>query len=118
MLTDPSSSNFSSGGASFLHLLDTFLFDVSGGSSRNLTSGMNGIYSTYSATMACGGIYVVMYSIMGITKGVLVPYYETIIVLEIEMTILFEKSPWLLQLQTQQLNVLRCNRMNETSTQI
>ena len=56
--------------------------------------------------MATDGTYATISSIMGIVEGVLTPNSKTVLVLEIEMTILYEKLPRLFELQTQQLNLL------------
>ena len=95
------SSSAGGGVVSLLRVLYRFLFDVPGGYGRNLTSGMNGACLVSSATMDDSGTNAVMYPIMGVVEGVSTPDYETMLVLEIEMTILYEKSPQLLQLQTQ-----------------
>ena len=67
---------------------------------------MNEICSSSSATTTYAGTYATMYSIMGIIEGVSALDYETIIVLEIDMTILCKTSPRLFELQTQHLNLL------------
>ena len=43
--------------------------------------------------MATNGTYATISSIMGIVEGVSMPNSKTVLVLEIEMTILYEKSP-------------------------
>ena len=57
--------------------------------------------TTSSTTITDGGTNAAMSSIMGVGEGVLTPDSTMVLVLEIEMTILYEKSPRLLQLQTQ-----------------
>ena len=93
MVAEPGSSLSSGGGVSFLWLLDHFLFDVRGGSGRNLTLGMNGICSASSKTTSCNGTYAAVSSIMGVGEGVATPYSATVFVLEIDMTILYGNSP-------------------------
>ena len=93
MLTELGSSASGSGGASFLRLPYHFLFDVLGGSGPNLNSRTNGIYSASSATMVGGGTNATVSSIMGIVEGVLTLDFVTMLLLDIQMTILCEKSP-------------------------
>ena len=76
------SSNFGGGAATFLQLLDYFLFNVLGGFNHNLTSGMNGICSPSFATMVYGGTYAVVSSIMGVGEGVSTPDSTIVLVLE------------------------------------
>ena len=93
MLIEPGSSSSGGGAAAFQQLEDCFLFDMLGGSGPNLTSGMNGIILASSATKANGGTNAVVPSIMGVLEGVSMPYYTTVLVLEIDMNILCETSP-------------------------
>ena len=101
MLIDPGSSAYGGIGASFMQLLDHFLFDVPSGSSHSLNLGMNEMYSASSTTTAYSGTYATMYSIMGISEGVTTPDSIMVLVLEIEMTIIYEKSHRILLLHTQ-----------------
>ena len=48
--------------------------------------------------MAHGGTYATMSSIMGIVEGVSTPDSKNVLVLEIEMTIRYEKLPRLFEL--------------------
>ena len=100
MLAEPSSSASGGGVATFLQILDHFLFDVLAGSGPNLTSGMNGICSTSFVTIVINGINVADSSMMVVGEGVSTLDSTTMILLDIEMTIICEKSPWLLQVQT------------------
>ena len=103
MLAEPGSSTSCGGVASFLRLLDRFLFDMLGGFGPNLTFGMNGICSASYATMACNGTYVTMSFIIGIDEGVLTSDSAIVLVLEIDMAILY-KNKFLESLSCRQNN--------------
>ena len=100
MLAEPGSSTSGGGVAALLRLPNRFLFYVSGGSGPNLTSGMNGACSTSSATMVDGGTNAEISSIMGVGEGILMNDSEMMLLLDIEMNILCEESPQILQLYT------------------
>ena len=97
MLVETGSSTSSCSVATFLRLLDRFLFDVPGGSGRNLTSRMNGVCSTSSITMACSETYAAVSSITGVGEGVSTSDSTTMLVLDINMTILYKQSPRLFE---------------------
>ena len=90
LIPTAASSSFGSGDVVFLWLLDRFLFDVPGGSSHNLTLGMNGICLACSTTMTISGEIVVVSSMMGIGEGISMHDFATVLVLEIEITIICE----------------------------
>ena len=98
-------------GSFFFRLLDHFPIDGPGRFGLNLTSGMNGICSTSLATMAYGGTYMTVSSIMSVGDAVTIPDYATVLVLEMEITILCGKNTLDLVVVEGNLS-LECSRMN------
>ena len=56
----------------------------------NLTSGMNGIFSSCSASMVVGGTNATVSFVMGIGEGVSMSDSATLPLLEIDMTFIYE----------------------------
>ena len=111
LISATASSSSDSGVATFLRLLDRFLFDVPGGFGCNLTSGMNVVCSVSYVTMDCGGIYPTVSSIMSFGDAIATPDSATVLVLEIKITMLYVKITSTLALVDNNIS-LRCNRMN------
>ena len=86
---------------------------MSGASGHILTLGINGIYSPSSVTMVISGTNAVVSFIMGVGEGLSAHDSTTMLVLEIEMTIIYEKLPRLLPLQKRQLRLLSWMKKNE-----
>ena len=86
-----SSSSGGSIGAFFLRLPEHFPVDDPGGSGLNLTSGINGICLASSTTMVCDATYTTVYSIMRVGDEVTTPDSATVLLLEMEITMLCGK---------------------------
>ena len=72
---------------------------------------MNGIYLASFVTLSCSGTYPVVSSKMGMGDAVATPYFATVLVLEMEITILYEKIT--LDLVVTGGNIsLKCSRVN------
>ena len=91
MLIKLGSSTFGGGVTTFLRLLYNPLFNVLGGCGPNLTSGMNDTCSDFYETMVICGINATVSSMMGVGEGISTLDSIMVLVLDIDMTIHYEK---------------------------